>query len=128
MVKPTLLDQKLVTGLGNIYVDEALFKARLNPEQPADSLTKKEVITLHQAIIDVLAGAVEAGGSTIRTYKNALGEAGTFQTELAVYGQTGELCPRCGTPILKKMVAQRGSHYCPSCQPLRQRSGKGAKG
>lgn len=120
-IKPLLLDQKLVTGLGNIYVDEALYESRIHPEQPASTLTPKEVKALYQAIIDVLGRAVEAGGTTIRTYKNALGEAGKFQVSLNVYGQTGVACPRCGTAIIKTKVAQRGTHYCPECQILRQR-------
>lgn len=120
-IKPLLLDQKLVTGLGNIYVDEALWEAKIHPEQPADTLKAKEVALLHQAIIDVLARAVEAGGTTIRTYLNALGEAGKFQLSLNVYGQTGKPCPRCGTPIKKIKVAQRGTHFCPRCQRLKVR-------
>ena len=76
---------------------------------------------MYQAIIDVLARAVEAGGTTIRTYLNALGEAGTFQVSLNVYGQTGLPCNRCGTPIVKTKVAQRGTHYCPQCQQLKGR-------
>lgn len=122
-IKPLLLDQTLVTGLGNIYVDEALFQAKIHPETPANQLSKKQITLLHQAIIDVLARAVEAGGTTIRTYKNALGNAGTFQVELAVYGHNEEPCPICGTTIKKIKVAQRGTHYCPKCQPLYQNSG-----
>ncbi|MBO0461969.1 MULTISPECIES: DNA-formamidopyrimidine glycosylase [Enterococcus] len=118
-IKPLLLDQKLVTGLGNIYVDEALWEAKIHPEQPADSLRPKEIKLLRQAIIDVLSRAVEAGGTTIRSYLNALGESGSFQVALHVYGQTGELCVRCQTPIVKTKVAQRGTHYCPTCQKLR---------
>ena len=118
-IKPLLLDQKLVTGLGNIYVDEALWEAEIHPEQPADTLSEKEVKKLYSAIIDVLARAVEAGGTTIRTYLNALGEAGKFQLSLNVYGQTGNPCPRCGTPIQKIKVAQRGTHFCPNCQRLK---------
>lgn len=123
-IKPLLLDQLLVTGLGNIYVDEALFRAQIHPEQEADTLTKQEVKRLHQEIINVLGEAVEAGGTTIRTYKNALGDAGTFQISLSVYGQHGESCPRCGSEILKKKVAQRGTHYCPQCQIHRKRKDK----
>ena len=117
-IKPLLLDQKLVTGLGNIYVDEALYEAKIHPEQPADSLAVKEIDALYQSIIDVLARAVEAGGTTIRTYKNALGEAGKFQVSLNAYGLTGEPCKRCGTEIVKIKVAQRGTHYCPNCQKI----------
>lgn len=121
-VKPLLLDQRLVTGLGNIYVDEALWEARIHPEQPADSLKPKEVEKLYHAIIDVLDRAVAAGGTTIRSYLNALGEAGTFQVSLNVYGQTGKPCLRCGTPIEKIKVAQRGTHFCPTCQKLKGRA------
>lgn len=120
-IKPLLLDQRLVTGLGNIYVDEALWEARIYPEQPADTLKPKEVEGLYYAIIDVLGRAVEAGGTTIRSYLNALGEAGTFQISLNVYGQTENPCPRCTTPIKKIKVAQRGTHFCPKCQTLKVR-------
>lgn len=115
-IKPLLLDQRLVTGLGNIYVDEALWESQIHPEQSADTLQPKEVDRLYHAIIDVLDRAVAAGGTTIRSYLNALGEAGTFQVSLNVYGQTGKPCPRCGTPIKKIKVAQRGTHFCPTCQ------------
>lgn len=118
-IKPLLLDQKLVTGLGNIYVDEALWEAKIHPEQPADTLKPKEAELLRKAIIDVLSGAIEAGGTTIRSYLNALGESGNFQVALHVYGQTGQPCVRCHTPIVKTKVAQRGTHYCPNCQRLK---------
>lgn len=121
-IKPLLLDQRLVTGLGNIYVDEALWEAKIHPEQPADTLKAKEIERLYHAIIDVLGRAVEAGGTTIRSYLNALGEAGTFQISLNVYGQTEKPCSRCGTPIKKIKVAQRGTHFCPKCQTLKVRN------
>lgn len=117
-VKPLLLEQKLVTGLGNIYVDEALWQAKIHPERLACTLTTDESIALHQAIIDVLGKAVIAGGTTIRTYHNALGEAGTFQVALHAYGQQGKPCSRCGTLIVKTKVAQRGTHFCPNCQKV----------
>lgn len=121
-IKPLLLDQRLVTGLGNIYVDEALWESKVHPEQPADTLKAKEIERLYHAIIDVLGRAVEAGGTTIRSYLNALGEAGTFQISLNVYGQTEKPCSRCGTPIKKIKVAQRGTHFCPKCQTLKVRN------
>ncbi|MGB7367082.1 MAG: DNA-formamidopyrimidine glycosylase [Carnobacterium jeotgali] len=117
-IKPLLLDQKIVAGLGNIYVDEALFAAKIHPLRMANSLKKQEVSQLHEAIIKVLGDAVEAGGTTIRTYQNALGEAGKFQVKLSVYGKKGIPCIRCGTPIEKIKVAQRGTHFCPHCQLL----------
>lgn len=120
-IKPLLLDQSLVTGLGNIYVDEALFRSRIHPEQEANTLTDTEVVRLHRAIIDVLGEAVEAGGTTIRTYKNALGDVGTFQVALAVYGKNETPCIECGTDIVKIKVAQRGTHFCPTCQVYEER-------
>lgn len=115
-IKPVLLEQKLVVGLGNIYVDETLFRAKIHPQTLASQLTTEQIHSLHERIIEVLAEAVEAGGSTIRTYLNSLGEAGSFQTALAVYGRTGEPCIVCGTLIEKIKLAQRGTHFCPECQ------------
>lgn len=120
-IKPLLLNQKVVAGLGNIYTDEALWLAKIHPQQPAQTLNKKEIKCLYQAIIEVLARAVKAGGTTVRTYKNALGKAGQFQIELKVYGKTNEPCLRCQTPIEKIKVAQRGTHFCPHCQKLKRR-------
>lgn len=121
LIKPLLLNQKVVAGLGNIYTDEALWLAKIHPQQPARTLNKTEIKRLHQAIIEVLAKAVKVGGTTIRTYKNALGEAGSFQMELNVYAKTAEPCPRCKSPIVKIKVAQRGTHFCPHCQKLKRR-------
>lgn len=123
-IKPLLLDQKLVTGLGNIYADEVLWKAKIHPLQPANTLKNREIESLRLAIMDVLSDAVEAGGTTVRSYANALGEAGKFQLSLNAYGQTGMPCPRCGTPIQKTVVAQRGTHFCPKCQKLRIRKAR----
>ncbi|MDT2736714.1 DNA-formamidopyrimidine glycosylase [Enterococcus pseudoavium] len=120
MIKPLLLNQKVVAGLGNIYVDEVLWLAKIHPEQPANTLSSQRVRKLREAIIVVIEKAKVAGGTTIRTYLNALGEAGHFQQELQVYGQTGKPCPRCGTPIIKIKVAQRGTHLCPHCQKLKK--------
>ncbi|MBM6613435.1 DNA-formamidopyrimidine glycosylase [Desemzia sp. RIT804] len=121
-IKPALLDQGLVTGLGNIYVDEALFQAEIHPLRPGNSLKPFEVKRLHQAIIQVLGNAIKAGGTTIRTYLNALGEAGQFQQKLAVYGRTGQSCVNCDRPIQKVKVAQRGTHYCAHCQELTEKN------
>ncbi|REC31840.1 DNA-formamidopyrimidine glycosylase [Enterococcus pseudoavium] len=120
MIKPLLLNQKVVAGLGNIYVDEVLWLAKIHPEQPANTLSSQRVRKLREAIIVVIEKAKAAGGTTIRTYLNALGEAGHFQQELQVYDQTGKPCPRCGTPIIKIKVAQRGTHLCPHCQKLKK--------
>lgn len=117
-IKPALLDQKLLVGLGNIYVDEALFRAGIHPEKIASSLIPAEITLLHKEIIATLKEAVKMGGSTIRSYVNSQGEMGMFQLELLAYGRTGEDCKRCGTPIEKKIVGGRGTHFCPACQKL----------
>ncbi|WP_449537215.1 DNA-formamidopyrimidine glycosylase [Ferdinandcohnia sp. Marseille-Q9671] len=115
-IKVALLDQTKVVGLGNIYVDEALFRAGIYPERAANSLTKKEIKKLHHEIIQTLNEAVDKGGSTIRSYVNTQGEIGLFQLQLFVYGQKGEACKTCGTQIEKTVVGGRGTHYCPKCQ------------
>lgn len=115
-VKTALLDQKIVVGLGNIYVDEALFRAGIHPERPANSLHSNELFILHQEIIHTLKEAVKMGGSTIRSYVNSQGEMGMFQLELHVYGRKGEACKKCGTSLEKKIVGGRGTHFCPTCQ------------
>ena len=118
-IKPVLLDQTIVTGLGNIYVDEALFRAKIHPERKANTLNSDELINLHQEIIATLSEAVEKGGSTIRSYVNSQGEIGMFQLQLLAYGRKGEECKRCGTPIEKIVTAGRGTHFCPNCQKNR---------
>ena len=117
-IKAVILDQNIVAGVGNIYADESLFQAKIHPLQAADTSGPAAAKRLHEAVMDVISRSVEAGGSTIRTYKNTLGEAGKFQVSLAVYGQIGQPCPNCGHPIEKIRVAQRGTHYCPHCQQL----------
>ena len=115
-IKSHLLDQTLVAGLGNIYVDEVLWRAQVHPARPSSGLTAQEVKAVHDFTIQVLAQAVEKGGSTIRSYSNAFGEDGTMQDYHMVYGKTGQPCPRCGTPIEKIQLGGRGSHFCPHCQ------------
>ncbi|MBF0806540.1 MULTISPECIES: DNA-formamidopyrimidine glycosylase [unclassified Streptococcus] len=117
-VKSLLLEQRLVAGLGNIYVDEVLWQARIHPLRQASSLSARKITQLRKAIIEVLAEGVARGGSTIRTYKNVLGQAGTMQEVLKVYGQEGQPCPRCGQAIEKFKVGGRGTHICPRCQKL----------
>ena len=115
-IKSALLDQKLVAGLGNIYVDEVLYRAKVHPARLGQSLTVPEAKAIRKETIDVLAQAVEKGGSTIRSYSNAFGEDGTMQEEHQVYGKTGQPCLRCGTPIEKIQLGGRGTHFCPHCQ------------
>ncbi|MCB7069317.1 DNA-formamidopyrimidine glycosylase [Caldibacillus sp. 210928-DFI.2.22] len=119
MIKPVLLDQTIVTGLGNIYVDEALYRAKIHPERLANSLSKSEVKRLIEAIIATLTDAVEKGGSTIRSYVNSQGQIGMFQLELNAYAQEGKPCKNCGTPIEKIKVGGRGTHFCPNCQKVK---------
>lgn len=123
-IKAVLLDQTTVAGLGNIYVDEALFGAGIHPERPAHLLTRAQVALLHEQVVDVLIRAIEAGGSSVKTYVNGYGRHGGFQMELAVYGRDGEPCRVCGTEIEKLRVAGRGTHVCPVCQkrPRRRRA------
>ena len=118
-IKATLLDQSIVVGLGNIYVDEALFRARIHPKTMANSLSRKKLEILHREIIATLTEAVNKGGSSVRTYVNSQGEMGMFQLEHYVYGKKGEPCTVCGTEIEKTVVAQRGTHYCPQCQKIK---------
>ncbi|MCL6453325.1 MAG: DNA-formamidopyrimidine glycosylase [Alicyclobacillus sp.] len=115
-IKAVLLDQTCLAGLGNIYVDEALFAARIHPQRPADRVTKREASVLLHEIREVLTRAIEAGGSSVRTYVNGYGRHGGFQVELSVYGREGQPCRVCGTEILKLRVAGRGTHVCPTCQ------------
>ena len=119
LIKPYLLEQILVVGLGNIYVDEALWRARIHPARSAASLKPAEVKRLREQIIEVLQLGIEKRGSTIRTYRNALGEDGTMQDFLQVYGKTGQPCARCGSPIEKIKLGGRGTHLCPHCQKAR---------
>lgn len=115
-VKTALLDQKVVVGLGNIYVDEALFRAGIHPERTASSLTDKELAKLHKEIIRTLDEAVAKGGSTIRSYVNSQGEIGMFQLQLYVYGRKGEECKVCSKELEKIVVGGRGTVFCPNCQ------------
>jgi formamidopyrimidine-DNA glycosylase len=116
-VKAALLDQRLVAGIGNIYADEALFAARVHPRRPAGDLTAGEVRRLHRAIRDRLRAGVDAGGASIDRYRDADGGRGGMQDLLRVHRRRDEPCPRCGTPVEKGRVAQRGTYWCPRCQP-----------
>lgn len=115
-IKAALLDQKVMVGLGNIYVDEALFRARIHPERPADSLSADEIFRLHNEIVATLTEAVQKGGSTIRSYVNSQGQIGMFQLEHLVYGRKGEECKVCGCELVRIISGGRGTVFCPSCQ------------
>jgi formamidopyrimidine-DNA glycosylase len=115
-VKSVLLDQRVVAGLGNIYADEALWAAKIHPEVPASRLRRPDVERLHGAIRAALTAGIEAQGASIRDYRMPDGGRGSAQERFAVYGRTGLPCPRCGTPIRRLVVGQRGTHICPHCQ------------
>jgi formamidopyrimidine-DNA glycosylase len=115
-LKPLLLDQSFVAGLGNIYVDEALFRAKLHPLRRSDTLSPKEIAALHEAIVHALRQGIVNRGTTLSDYRDAWGTAGMNRERLQVFRRQGKPCPRCGTPIEKIRVAQRGTHYCPRCQ------------
>ena len=115
-IKSHLLDQTLVAGLGNIYVDEVLWRAKVHPSRTSNSLTAQEARKVHDETINVLGQAVEKGGSTIRTYTNAFGEDGTMQEFHQVYDKAGQACSSCETIIEKIQLGGRGTHFCPKCQ------------
>lgn len=119
-IKVVLLNQAYVVGLGNIYVDEALHRAGIHPERAGNQLSDQETEALHRSIISTLSEAVEAGGSSIKSYVNGQGEAGRFQHSLRVYGRKNEPCDQCGQAIVKTVVGGRGTHFCPDCQSLKQ--------
>ena len=125
LLKPLLLDQTLIAGIGNIYSDEALWEARLHPRRKSDSLAAQEAATLLRAIQRVLRRGIRNLGTTLGAGKTHFvlprGGRGRNQEHLSAYGQTGEPCPRCGTPIQRILVGQRATHLCPACQPAPRR-------
>lgn len=119
-IKRVLLDQNLISGVGNIYADEALWRSRLHYDQPAASLARKKAKELLEHVRDILAAAVEQGGTSFdEQYKNVNGESGYFAVSLNAYGMTGRPCSRCGKPIRRDSWMNRGSHFCPNCQRLK---------
>jgi formamidopyrimidine-DNA glycosylase len=118
-IKAALLDQRTLAGMGNIYVDEALWRARIHPLRPAESLDKDELRRLHRAVRASLEAGLARQGSTLRDYRLPDGASGSMQHEFKVYGRGGEPCDRCGTPIAKSRVGGRGTWFCPTCQPER---------
>lgn len=115
-IKGILLDQSFIAGIGNIYADEILFRAKIHPETPGGQLTNCQIMALRKQTIEVIKKAVSAGGTTIRSYENSFGHPGSYQDFLNVYGKAGQPCPVCQTPIEKIKVAGRGTHFCPNCQ------------
>jgi formamidopyrimidine-DNA glycosylase len=121
-IKPVLLDQTVIAGLGNIYVDESLWQAGIHPERRADTLTPAEIRKLHQAIRMVLQKAVENCGTTLGSgetnFYSVAGRRGRNSDALNVFRRTGLPCPRCGKTIIRLVVGQRGTHICPTCQRI----------
>jgi len=122
-IKRALLDQTLVSGIGNIYADEALWAARIHYAQPANSLSRAKVRTLLAEVRHVLEKALAEGGTSFDAqYVNVNGASGYFSHSLNAYGRQGQPCPRCGTLIVREQFMNRGSHFCPHCQRLRNPS------
>jgi formamidopyrimidine-DNA glycosylase len=115
-VKAVLLDQRTLAGVGNIYADEALWRARVDPRRAAGDLAKPELGALHRGIRRALEAGIARQGATLRDYRMPDGNAGGMQHEFKVYGRAGEPCSRCGTPIEKTRIAGRGTWFCPGCQ------------
>ena len=115
-IKAALMDSHLVAGVGNIYASEALFRARINPKLPARRLGPVRCAALVRTVREVLAEAIEAGGSSLRDYVNSRGEAGYFQNNFSVYDRAGKPCTICATPIRSLVLAQRSTFFCPRCQ------------
>jgi formamidopyrimidine-DNA glycosylase len=115
-IKALIMNQTLIRGMGNIYTDEALWRARIHPKTNASRLSKPRALRCLTSIVEVLLESIEHRGSSISDYVDAGGRSGAFQFKHNVYGREGKPCPRCGTPIRKIVLAQRGTHYCPKCQ------------
>jgi formamidopyrimidine-DNA glycosylase len=117
-IKRALLDQSLVSGIGNIYADEALWRARLHWARPSSALKRGDVARLFGSVQEVFGEALTAGGTSFDSlYVNVNGQSGYFERSLAVYGREGEPCPRCGTPVRRDPFMNRSSYSCPTCQP-----------
>lgn len=118
-IKTFLLSQRPVAGLGNIYIDEALWRARIHPLTPARKLTRAKAALLRDVIVDVLVASIAAQGTTINDYRTVEGEIGEFSKQLDAYGHDGDPCPRCGRTIQRIVVGARGTHFCAACQRKR---------
>lgn len=118
-IKTVLLDQSVMSGLGNIYVDEVLWKVKIHPETPADHLNDTDIQNIIEVSNEEMEKAIASGGSTVRSYVDATGHKGNMQNSLKVYGKEGTPCPRCGTDIEKIKVGGRGTHFCPKCQVIK---------
>jgi formamidopyrimidine-DNA glycosylase len=119
ILKPLLLDQTFIAGIGNIYADEALFRARVHPRRRSNELSTEEAGNLLREIRSVLASAIEHRGTTLRDYRDGSGQPGENLRQLRIYSRAaGDPCPTCGSPIVRQVIGQRGTKLCPRCQPL----------
>ncbi len=118
-LKAFLVDQRRIAGVGNIYADEALFRARLHPLRAAGSVGPREALRLHAALLETLQAGIDHEGSSIESFIDPAGQRGSFQEILNVYQRTGQPCRVCGTTVERTVVGGRGTHYCPRCQPRR---------
>jgi len=116
-VKAFLLDQKRVAGVGNIYADEALFRARIHPLRPAGRLTRPQLAALREGVLDSLRAGIASNGASIDDFRHVDGTRGSFQDEFLVHRRAGEPCPQCGVPVRKLVAAGRGTYVCERCQP-----------
>ena len=117
-IKALLFDQSFICGLGNIYIDEALWYAKIHPLSISSSIPRKKILKLKEGIIKVLSESIKLGGTTIRDYTYDFSYVGNYALNLNVFGKQGLECPRCSTFLIKKKIVQRGTHYCPQCQKL----------
>ena len=126
-LKSFLLDQRRIAGVGNIYADESLFRARLHPLRAAGSVGPREALRLHAALLDTLQAGIDHEGSSIESFIDPAGQRGSFQEMLNVYQRTGEPCRVCGATVQRLDVGGRGTHYCPGCQPRRGGMSRGSR-
>jgi formamidopyrimidine-DNA glycosylase len=116
-IKSAILNQEVVSGIGNIYADESLWRAKIHPEIICEDLSENEIKKIISSAVSVMKSAIKAGGTSFdEQYKNVNGESGYFSRSLSVYGRQGEPCSRCGAPIARIAFANRSSHFCPRCQ------------
>jgi len=116
MIKPALLDQTFIAGLGNIYTDEMLFAARIHPRRLTDRVSRRKLVAMHEAMQTMLKRSIKMMGTTVDSYTGVNGRTGRFQKYLLVYGREGEGCPNCGTSIRREKIGSRSAHFCPRCQ------------
>jgi len=115
-IKPLLMDQSVIAGIGNIYSQEALYRAGIHPEREVSKLTEKEIEAIYRSLVDVLKEAIKYRGSSVDAYLDLNGKEGNYVPHLKIYGKEGQICPRCGSSIKKKRVGGRGTYFCSKCQ------------